>query len=337
MNATWPMKMAAGFGYAKALTGFVIRSSSAPGGPVSVALEPTNLCNLRCPLCAAGSNSLTRQKGCISLEDFEKIINKLPASVKELYLWGQGEPFMAPDFIGMIRCASARGFKTIVSTNGHFLDAPREIVQSGLDVLIVSLDGVNQDTYTSYRIGGDFNRVVDGITGVAKKVKEIGYGPVIELQCLVTCRTAGEIEAFKSLAYRIGAHRIVFKTMQAASMENGSSYLPDDMKHTRYRIKADGNLEPDKLWFLKNRCLRFYYSFQIDWQGNVLPCCFDKDSTYVMGNVFKDSVANIWNSENYRSFRDKINRQGRVLPMCKDCTEGLKRFKIIDLKFRDEL
>jgi len=313
-----------GYCYLKALAGFIVHSTRALGWPISAALEPSNICNLTCPLCATGSNSLTRPKGCMNFDDFKRIVANLPSSVKNLYLWGQGEPFMAPDFLSMVRYASSQGLKTIVSTNGHFLGDPEEIVKSGLDVLIVSLDGVDSETYTSYRKDGDFNRVITGIQRAAEMVQKEGYGPVIELQFLVTRKNTGDIDKFKSFAHSLGANRVVFKTIQAISMENGVSYLPDNMKHTRYRKNAEGLLETDRLWFLKNRCLRLYYSFQVDWEGNVLPCCFDKDSTYSMGNLLRDPFRLIWNSAQYRSFRDMLNRQGRVLPMCRDCTEGLK-------------
>ena len=270
----------------------------------------------------------------MSFEGFKRIVDRLPSTVQELFLWGQGEPFMAPDFLSMVRYASSKGFRTITSTNGHFLEDPEELVQSGLDVLIVSLDGVDSDTYKSYRTGGDFKCVVNGIKRTVEKKKLKGCGPAIELQYLVTKENAKDIDAFNSLARTIGADRVVFKTIQAASMENGLSYLPEDIKLTRYRISADGQYETDRRRFLKNRCLRLYYCLQIDWQGNVLPCCFDKNSEFIMGNVFIDPVKSIWNSEEYSSFRNILNRRGRILLMCRDCTEGLKKFKVSSSKFK---
>ena len=314
-----------GIGYCLALAGFLAGSDKSPGNPVAIAIEPTNICNLQCPLCAAGAGILNRPKGSMCYEDFKKIIDMLPYSVTDVYLWGQGEPFMAPDFPGMVNYASRKGLRTFISTNGHFLDNSREIIHSGIYCLIISLDGADEKTYESYRKGGDFNRVVNGIKKLSEAKKNIGHGPVIELQYLVTGKNSGDMDTFLSFAGEIGADRVVFKTLQAASMENGFSFLPDDMSLSRYRKRKNGSIETDTSWFLRNRCLRIYYSFQIDWQGNVLPCCFDKDSDYIMGNIHNDTVSGIWNSEKYRSFRNMINKKGRILPMCKDCTEGLRR------------
>lgn len=315
-------------GYGLALAGFLARSKKSIGGPVSIAIEPTNICNLRCPLCATGTGTLKRPKGSMKINDFKKIIDMLPGSVTDLYLWGQGEPFMAPDFLNMVQYASRHGFRTFVSSNGHFLDDIYGIIESGLYCLILSLDGVDEEIYKSYRIGGDFDRVVNGIKNISEAVKNNGQGPLIALQYLVTQKNAADMNKFMSFADDIGADRVVFKTLQAASIKNGELHLPDNINYTRYRKNNRGMIETDRSWFLKNRCLRLYYSFQIDWQGNILPCCFDKDSRYIMGNVYEDTVNNIWNSEKYRYFRHMLNKKGRVLSMCKDCSEGLRRMTV---------
>ncbi len=350
-----------GVGYGLALAGYAVRSGSPLGYPVSIAIEPTNVCNLRCPLCASGAGTLQRPKGSMELAAFKSIIDMLPWSVTDLYLWGQGEPFMAPDFLMMVDYASKRGYRTFVSTNGHFLDDVDMIINSGLAFLIVSLDGVDEESYTSYRVGGDFDRVVRGIANISEAKRRNGKGPIIVLQCLMTRKNAGDRDKFISFAGGIGADRVVFKTLQAISFDENKAegkrqkaeekhkddvYHRDDMNLTRYRINDDGVIETDRRWFFKNRCLRLYYSFQIDCKGNVLPCCFDKDSEYIMGNVFvenkaegrrqkaeekkykNDIILKIWNSDRYRSFRNMLNKKGRVLPMCKDCSEGLKRFVI---------
>ena len=312
-------------GYGRAALGFLARSGNAFGGPVSVFIEPTNICNLRCPLCASGSGSLDRPAGTMYLDDFRRIVDMLPGSVAELFLWGQGEPFIAADFLRMVSYASKKGLKTNVSTNGHFLDDPDAVIESGLDRLIVSLDGVEAETYNSYRVGGDFKKVTKDIGRLSARKKERGFGPEIELQYLVTKDTRDGMSAFSGLAESLGADSTVFKTLQADSFEGGEDHLPDDPELTRYRRNNDGSIETDRVWYLRRRCLRIYYSLQIDWQGNVLPCCFDKDSDHVMGNVRNENLSGIWNGERFRAFRKKIHTNGRVLAMCRDCTEGLKR------------
>jgi len=329
-------------GYLMAVAGFAAGSERALGGPVSCAIEPTNLCNLRCPLCAAGAGLLERPKGCMSADEFARIVSRLPRSVTTLYLWGQGEPFLAPEFLAMVRFAVRRGFRTVTSTNGHFLDDPENIARSGLDTLIVSLDGADPETYASYRVGGDFHRVEEGIRRVAEASRRLGDGPNILIQCVVNRMNERSRKRLRTLASETGARRVVFKTLQAASMPGGGELLPRDPRLSRYRTGADGGLETDRLGMLANRCLRLYHSFQVDWQGNVVPCCFDKNSEWVMGNLvmgspnyakhtsgcLSDTIDTVWNAPRYREFRRMLNRSGRALPMCRDCTEGLRRMNI---------
>ena len=317
-----------GWGYAAALAGFFARSGRAFSGPVSCAIEPTNVCNLRCPLCAAGAGLLTRPRGHLSPDNFERIVAALPKSVTTLYLWGQGEPFLAPGFLDMVRIAARRGFRTVTSTNGHFLDDPEGVAASGLGVLIVSLDGADAESYSAYRIGGDFDRVVEGVRRVTEAVNRLGRGPVVELQCVLNRANEGDRAKFRTLASETGVHRLVFKTLQAAFREGGEEYLPSDPKLSRYRKGRDGTLEPDRRRIVGDRCFRLYHSLQVDCRGNVVPCCFDKDSDHVLGNLLEEPFDAVWNGERSRAFRTLLNRWGRVAAMCRDCTEGLRRLTI---------
>lgn len=317
-----------GCGYASALAGFFARSGRAFSGPVSCAIEPTNVCNLRCPLCATGAGLLSRPRGHLNPVDFERIVTALPRSVTTLYLWGQGEPFLAPGFLDMVRFAARRGLRTITSTNGHFLDDSDGIAASGLDVLIVSLDGADAESYAAYRVGGDFARVLEGVKRVAAAVERRGRGPVVELQCVLNRVNEGDRARFRAIAAETGAHRLVFKTLQAAFREGGEAYLPRDPKLSRYRKGRDGTLEPDRGGLFGNRCFRIYHSLQVDCHGNVVPCCFDKNSDHVLGNLLEGSFAQIWNGERSRAFRAMLNHRGRIPAMCRDCTEGLRRLTV---------
>ena len=314
--------------YLAAIAGFAARSDRAWGGPVACAIEPTNLCNLRCPLCATGAGLTRRPAGFMSAAVFETILGRLPRSVAAVCLWGQGEPFLAPEFLDMVRLAAKRGLGTVTSTNGHFLDDPEAVAGSGLDTLVASLDGADEETYASYRVGGDFRKVVEGVRRLTGTVKKIGRGPEVRIQCLLTRANEARRDDIVRLARTIGARRVVFKTLQAASMKGGAEFLPDDRRFSRYRWLPGGGFEPDRSMLLDNRCMRMYASFQMDWRGGVVPCCFDKDSEWTMGNLLEESFESIWNSERYRGFRAMLNREGRVVPMCRDCTEGLRRMNI---------
>jgi radical SAM protein with 4Fe4S-binding SPASM domain len=292
------------------------------GNPVVVMIEPTNRCNLRCPLCHVGSGKLKRHPRNLTLSEFETILNKLPNTVRVLQLWNQGEPFMNPEFLDMVRLASIKGYHTITSTNAHFLTqngTPQAVTESGLNELVVSLDGYNNETYEPVRKGGTLSTVLQGMKEVATIKKGISTNsPQITAQCLLLKDIENHLDEIKKVATESGANRIVWKTAQVSSLEEAKNVLPDDQNLWRYRIK-NNQLITKRRW---EGCLRTWFSTVVLCDGSVVPCCFDKDGDYVMGNLLHQSFSEIWNGELYLNFRKKTLRH-RVFSICQNCTEGL--------------
>src|SRR6476620_12635489 len=123
--------------------------------PVSISIEPTTSCNLRCPECPSGLRSFTRPTGMLQQQMFERTIDQLKDTLTYLTFYFQGEPYLNPQFLEMVKYASVNGIYTATSTNAHYLkdEVARQTVESGLDRLIISIDGTSQDTYESYRVG----------------------------------------------------------------------------------------------------------------------------------------------------------------------------------------
>ncbi|HNL40463.1 MAG TPA: radical SAM protein, partial [Saprospiraceae bacterium] len=134
------------------------------GLPVTISIEPTTACNLRCPECPSGLRAFTRPTGNLRADFFRHTMAELHRDLMVLIFYFQGEPFIHPQFLDMVRHARALGLYTITSTNGHFFDdeTARKTVESGLDRLIISLDGATQETYEQYRIGGRLETVLAG-------------------------------------------------------------------------------------------------------------------------------------------------------------------------------
>ena len=299
------------------------------GLPFAVMIEPTNRCNLLCALCPTGMGTLARKRGDMPVERMRTLVRELPREVSLILFWGMGEPFMADSLFTGVTEAAQRGIRTRTSTNGHFLvDNGRaaEVLESGLDELVVSLDGVCAETYQKYRKGGDFNRVVEGVRELRGKRDAQGKSkPRLILQFLATRHNEEELGKLNEFAAQIGADNAEVKTLQAAFTPQGGGYVPEKGGRSRYRM-TDGGLEPARRRFDWGvPCRRLWYSAVITWEGEVNPCCFDRDSRFVMGNVFQKSLHEIWRGRPYRKFRETLLTDGRVFPMCHDCTEGLRR------------
>ncbi len=305
----------------------VFSSPSTIGLPVALSIEPTTSCNLRCPECPSGLRSFSRPTGMLDKIFFKKIIDQVADHVLYLTFYFQGEPFLNPDFLEMIKYASSKRIFTSTSTNAHFLndETARKVIESGLDKLIISIDGTTQETYEQYRIGGTLEKVLEGAKRVVDwKRKLKSSTPHIVFQFLVVRHNEHETETVKQIAEEIGVDEVVFKTAQVYNYEQGSDLIPENEKYSRYRKNKNGS------WSIKNKllnhCWKMWHSCVITWDGKIVPCCFDKDASHVMGNLQEKSFSEIWRSESYQNFRQSLLKSRSQIDICKNCTEGTSVF-----------
>jgi radical SAM protein with 4Fe4S-binding SPASM domain len=131
-----------------------------------------------------------------------------------------------------------------------------------------------------------------------------------------------QIDEVEKLAKELGVDEVAFKTAQIYDYENGSELIPENGRYSRYEQTKSGK------WAIKNpllnHCWKLWHSCVITWDGDVVPCCFDKDSEYRMGNLAKAKFRDVWGSEGYRNFRSAVLRSRSEIEMCKNCTEGTK-------------
>lgn len=314
----------------KIFTGFYVsrlsRRAKVWGVPFSVTIEPTNLCNLKCPECPTGIGALTRPTGVMALSSFRRILDGLPREVFYAQLFFQGEPFLNKDLLEMVRYARARNMYVSISTNAHFLDVDtcRSLVASGLERLIISLDGMTGDSYSRYRVNGNLHKVLEGLALLDReKHAARSRNPRIILQYLVTKYNEHEIPELKRLAKKHGA-TAVLKTMQVSSLENATAFLPENPNYTRYE-RTNGTLRTRST--LHNYCGRLWDQCVITWDGRIVPCCFDKDAAYSPGSLEKDAFHDLWRSPGYQDFRNSVLKNRKKIPMCQNCTEGLKVYR----------
>ena len=293
--------------------------------PVALAIEPTTSCNLRCPECPSGLRSFTRPTGMLETKLFENVITELKDALMYLTFYFQGEPYLHKDFLEMVKFASNNGIYTSTSTNAHYLnyENAKATIKSGLDRVIISLDGTTQDTYQQYRIGGSLDKVIEGTKNLIAAKRELNSStPHIIFQFLVVKPNEHQIAEAKDLSKTLGVDEIRFKTAQIYDYENGSGLIPENDKFARYKKNTQGKYEIKNK--LLNHCWKMWHSAVITWDGLVVPCCFDKDAEYRMGNVSKNSFKDVWMSEKYLSFRKQLIGSRKNIEMCKNCTEGTK-------------
>lgn len=293
------------------------------GYPFSLTIEPTNRCNLSCLECPTGNNTSTRPKGFMDIGLYKKIIDEVKGFVIYHMIYFQGEPFLHPQFMDLVKYADKNKIYTCTSTNGHFLtyENCEKIMRSGLKKIVVSVDGVTQESYSKYRVGGHLEKVKEGIRTLIllKQQAKLRY-PMVVLQFVVFRHNEHEIEAFKELARQLGADKAEIKSAQIDFPKQNRNLIPTINKYSRYTLQKDRIQIKNQL---KNRCFRIWSTLVINWDGYVLPCCFDKNAMFRLGNSKNQTVISLWKSAVFNRFRKKILTHRKKTDICQNCTEGL--------------
>jgi radical SAM protein with 4Fe4S-binding SPASM domain len=296
------------------------------GLPISVAFEPTTSCNLRCPECPSGLRAFTRPTGMLQKNFFRDTIDDLYKDISYLIFYFQGEPYLNPDFLDMVQYARQKKIYTATSTNAHYLtDAnAKRTIESGLDRLIISIDGTTQQVYEQYRVGGKLEKVLEGARNIVKWKKQLkSKTPFIIFQFLVVKPNEHQIEDVKKLGKEMGVDQVRFKTAQVYDFENDPNQLiPDNQKFSRYKKDKQGQVQYKGK--MGNHCWRLSHAPVITWDGLVVPCCFDKDATHQLGDLKKQSFREAWFNGAYTTFRNQLKQGRQTIDICANCSEGTK-------------
>jgi radical SAM protein with 4Fe4S-binding SPASM domain len=321
-NRIWNL----GLLYSSYVLSRIIKKPILFGKPFSISIEPTTACNLACPECPSGKKEFSRNTGKISLEMNQKILNSIGKQLFYVNYYFQGEPFLHPNFLDLIKQAKKHNIYTSTSTNAHFISkkSAEEIVTSGLDRLLISIDGVTQTTYEGYRIHGKLEKVIEASKLLVQAKKELkSKTPHLVFQFLVVKPNEKEIPEVYKLAQEIGITDIRLKTAQLYDYKHGNPLMPDNEDYSRYKRKKDGTYRLKHT--VGNRCWRMWSSCVFTWDGNLVPCCFDKDAQHTLGSISSSKSFNaIWKSNLYQNFRKTILTKRDQIEICKNCSEGNK-------------
>jgi len=295
--------------------------------PSFVSVEPSAVCQLRCPQCPCGQgvhHPMNTGK-MLSMSTFRDILQQCEGSVHTMQFYFQGEPLLNPDLPQMIRLAHQSHIYTTCSTNAQAL-TPRlatQLIQSGLDRIIVSIDGLSEESYQSYRVGGSLNRALQGLINLRQAKNQWGGTTHIELQCLRLRSNEHEWTMFQRSYRQMGADSLTLKTAQFYDYTQGNPLMPSDERYSRYHQLKDGTYVPKNRIRPTNHhaCSRILSGCVITVDGDVLPCCFDKSASHVMGNIHQQSLRSIWRGSRFTDFRQQVTANRMQYTMCTNCTE----------------
>jgi MoaA/NifB/PqqE/SkfB family radical SAM enzyme len=263
----------------------------------------------------------------MTLDDFKRIVDEASPTVFYIGLWNYGEPFINQSLCSMITYAKQQRMYVVTSTNGHFLDRGdtiKDLLESGLDRLIISLDGASPETYNLYRRGGDFERVLNGMRRLIQEKHKLGRAvPTVDLQFIVMRHNEHEIPLIRNVARSIGVDTLTIKTVGVSTVDQAEEYLPrvERSRYDRELFLATRRLTVKKrkrgCWTLWNQCV-------IGWDGVAYPCCYDNEILNPLndlGNVLSAGLKAVWKGQRYNAFRGQVLRDKTQIPMCANCPE----------------
>lgn len=289
--------------------------------PLFVSVEPSAICQLRCPECPVGrrqkaDRSTDRTQPFMPPEVFRRVLEQAAPWAHTMQFYFQGEPLLHKDLPQMIQEAHETGLYTIVSTNAQAMTEAlaEHLAQAGLDRIIVSMDGLTDETYHAYRIGGSLERCRQALQWLRAAKRKTGNRMTIELQCLRLRTNEKEWGAFTRAYKRLGADRLVFKTAQLYDYAQGHPLMPSQPRYSRYIQGVDGLYHRRRL---HRGCLRVWSGVVVTTNGDVLPCCYDKTQAHAFGNIMDSPLHELFCNEKAMTFRRAALREEPVI--CKEC------------------
>ncbi len=290
--------------------------------PKFISIEPANICNLQCPECPVGMRLYNPKSEMIKLKLINKIFSEIHSYTIHSILYFQGEPLMNKKFIEIVKTANKNNLLTSTSTNAQLIDKQmaKSLVESKLDRIIISIDGTTQETYETYRVGGKLDKAIQAVKDIVYWKRELKKPhPFVEIQFLVLKSNEHQISAIKKMKKELSADKLTLKSAQLYDFEQGNPQLTTIKKYARYKLEKDGKYHIKSRQ--KNHCERLWKGAVINSKGELLPCCFDKDSSFVFGNLNKETLLKSWHSPQSYQFRKKLLANRKQFEMCRNCTE----------------
>jgi MoaA/NifB/PqqE/SkfB family radical SAM enzyme len=307
--------------------------------PYKIIVDPTNACNLGCPLCPTGLNASSRKKGIMRFEKFKKLVDEVKEHCIEIHIYNWGEPTLNKDLLKMIKYSNDLGIWSRISSNlslkfkDGYLD---EFVKSGLSLLHVDIDGLDQDVYEKYRRKGDLKTVYDNLSKIIELKKKYNLkNPTIELSMLAMRQNEHQHEEFLKIKEKFDVDEVkIDKIQHNPNMDEKWLPFNKDLVYETYDGNASSNSSKDNE---KSQCHWPWSGIVVNWDGGINPCCIIDDPKSDFANTKEKSIKEIWNSREYISSRSEFGDEKEITKkticnICKNQTHS-KRLNRVSKSF----
>ena len=288
------------------------RSLDLPNRPFVFSIETTSVCNLRCMMCPY--KDMTRPHEMMEVDLFKSVVDQVADYNGILWLHNLGEPLAHPRFDELIDYVKSAGLKCGISTNATLLneDRSRRILSSGLDKIILCMDGITKETYEKMREGASFEQVTANIEAFLHRKRNAGRRtPEAIVQLIFMRETEPQVAEFRRRWSGLADKLLIKRFSTWAEQVDGIADLADP----RHRYEPEHSLTERR-----HPCAYLWRNVVVTANGDVIPCCVDYDARMVMGNVRDETLEEIWHGETFRKVRED-HLAGRFLETCATCKE----------------
>ncbi|MDD5012034.1 MAG: radical SAM protein [Candidatus Nanoarchaeia archaeon] len=315
------------------------RHGQKAGLPFKLKFESSSVCNLKCGMCPLNSG-LKRKQGFLKFDNFKKVFDQIKPAY--LNLTGIGEPFLNPDIFDIIKYAKKNKAMVKFDTNAMLLNEENitKILETGVDVLSISIDGTTKKSYEQIRVGGNFDTVRQNVKRLVEERNKVNSSTEVHMFFVLQAKNIQELPNFVKLADELGVNYVAGSfVVNLGDNKNEKNKIFDykekvdelvrETEEAVKNAKAKVSIEP-LLEYIKSSgskefynedmpCFMPWYSVFITWDGWVNPCDFSCDNEIVFGNVFEKPFKEIWNNEKLKNFRIQLLNSRKEIPLCKNC------------------
>ena len=299
------------------------------GNPAHLTMEISSACQLRCPLCPIGTDSLTRKPQSMTMETYKTVVDEIGDSLYHINLNGMGEPTLNKNIEEMIEYGKKKGIYVDLYTNLQLQDQNmiEGLIKSKLDAVLIAVDGATKESYEKYRVGGKFETILENIRYLVEARKRLqSTTPEINVQFINFDYNHSELNQMKELVRDLGADNLYVKRpflfWGSDDKEKDHAFIPkqEEDNMSLYQESDEGDVS----WVgtQKDMCELLWSSAVILADGSISPCCFDYDGKVVFGNVNETPFRKIWNNSMYKRFRKQNKKDWKEIPLCHEDFEG---------------
>ena len=300
--------------------------------PITMDIEPTTGCNFRCTMCQVSSPDFKSKN--LDYDMFKKTIDDNKQLLK-IKLQGMGEPLVNNNFFNMMEYASKYSIVSEITTNGSLLNEKniKKLLKANISRITISIDGATADVFQKIRVKSNFETVVSNCKNLITSFKKKIIRPEISAWCVVQNDNVGQFEDIYNLCRKIGFDKLTYQFyLSGWGKEEWNNInkekkveinsLNQKIQEIKKRGSAEGmevNIFEENLLSFSKQCVWPWESSYISKTGDVVPCCIIGDEKVVsFGNIKKNTFKEIWNSDEYKNFRNSI-KNNQIPNYCKNC------------------